>query len=451
MVNCLLMLVNIYLYIYFYVSGNKNKMGFWYISTIYFRRNLFNTSCVNNFILSNVSDDFLYWLSGFTDAEGNFLITLDRGFVKFRFKISLHLDDIEVLNTIKSKLKIGRVSIEKSRNRCSFIVENFADIKNVICPLFKAFPLHTSKKLDFEDFCRAVLIKDHIKKNLSDAEREIIRSIKNAMNSKRDKFTYQLSNSQIIIHPNWFIGFLEGEGTFGIKTGSALYLQVAQKNTSQESLNAIVTFLTSLSSSNLQNSKILPLNVVSTVNKKTNVVSLVVSSVDSLYYYVLPYLDSSNMYTRKAIDFKLWRVALLLKIHGYYFLPEGKKLFLDISDIINKRYSTRSTGCLDDIIAGIFERSKTILALDPPFDVKSNRSHTDNVRAFSIANRSEKPNTVYIYADGNLVKGSPFASYSSAHQSLGLKPSSNTCNRYIDTNRLYKNKYLFFSKPKDGT
>lgn len=33
----------------------------------------------------------------------------------------------------------------------------------------------------------------------------------------------------------------------------------------------------------------------------------------------------------------------------------------------------------------------------------------------------------------------------------GLKPSSNTCNRYIDTNRLYKNKYLFFSKPKDGT
>ena len=58
---------------------------------------------------------------------------------------------------------------------------------------------------------------------------------------------------------------------------------------------------------------------------------------------------------------------------------------------------------------------------------------------------TKKPNTVYIYADGNLVKGSPFASYSSAHQSLGLKPSSNTCNRYIDTNRLYKNKYLFFS------
>jgi hypothetical protein len=49
------------------------------------------------------------------------------------------------------------------------------------------------------------------------------------MNSKREIFTYQVRNSQIIINPNWFIGFIEGEGTFGIKTGSALYLQVAQK------------------------------------------------------------------------------------------------------------------------------------------------------------------------------------------------------------------------------
>jgi hypothetical protein len=293
----------------------------------------------------------LFWFSGFTDAEGNFLITLDRDFVKFRFKISLHIDDIEVLNTIRSKLKIppkkggspvgdGIVTAENSRDRCAFIVEKYEDIKNVICPLFKTFPLHTSKKLDFEDFYKAVLIKDHVKKDLSDSEREKILAslfkkkrdasspiredaIKNGMNSKREIFTYELSNSQIIINPNWFTGFLEGEGTFGIKTGSSLYLQVAQKNDSQECLNAIVTFLTRLSGSNLQNSKILPLNVVSTVNKRTSVVSLVVSSVDSLYYYVLPYLESTKMYSRKAIDFKLWKVALLLKIQGYYLLPSS--------------------------------------------------------------------------------------------------------------------------------
>ena len=37
------------------------------------------------------------------------------------------------------------------------------------------------------------------------------------------------------------------------------------------------------------------------------------------------------------MDFKLWRIALMLKIHGYYYLPEGKKLFLGISIVLNKR------------------------------------------------------------------------------------------------------------------
>ena len=112
--------------------------------------------------------------------------------------------------------------------------------------------------------------------------------------------------------------------------------------------------------------------------------------------------------------------------------------------------SRRSTGNLDDIIEGIFERYKLILAKDPPFDVESNIPHVDNVRAFSIANRSERPNTVYLYADGNLVEGSPFASYSATHKWLGLKTTSNTCNRYIDTNRLYKNKYIISSRPLDS-
>ena len=81
--------------------------------------------------------------------------------------------------------------------------------------------------------------------------------------------------------------------------------KLLKKNTSQESLNAITTFLTGLSDNVLQNSKILPLNVISTTNVRTDVVSLVVTSVDSFYYYLLPLLDTSKMYSRKGIDFNL--------------------------------------------------------------------------------------------------------------------------------------------------
>jgi hypothetical protein len=67
-----------------------------------------------------------------------------------------------------------------------------------------------------------------------------------------------------------------------------------------------------------------------------------------------------------------------------------------------------------------------------------------------MLNKSENPKTVYIYEEGKLISGSPFASFSDAHKALGLKPSSNTCNRYIDTGRLYKSKYLLSSEPIDN-
>ena len=75
----------------------------------------------------------------------------------------------------------------------------------------------------------------------------------------------------------------------------------------------------------------------------------------------------------------------------------------------------------------------------------------DNALKFRIANKSDKPRIVYIYTKKGLMDGSPFASFSLAHKALGLKSSSNTCNRYIDTNRLYKGEFIFSSNPIDST
>jgi hypothetical protein len=143
-------------------------------------------------------------------------------------------------------------------------------------------------------------------------------------------------------------------------------------------------------------------------------------------------------------------MALILKINGYYYTLEGKNLFLDISEILNKRYSTTiSIENVDEIIKDISKKFEDIIKKDPPFDIKLDLPHTENVRKFSIANRSENPKIVYIYTNEGMIEGSPFISFSAAHKALGLNPSSNTCNRYIDTNRLYKNKYIFTSKPID--
>lgn len=109
--------------------------------------------------LSHVSAQFLQWFSGFTDAEGNFLISLDRNYVRFRFKISLHYDDIETLRIIESKLGVGSVA-KDNRQYCSYVVQDFDSIKDIIVPIFKAFPLQTNKRLDFNDFYEVVQMKE---------------------------------------------------------------------------------------------------------------------------------------------------------------------------------------------------------------------------------------------------------------------------------------------------
>jgi len=109
-------------------------------------------------------------------------------------------------------------------------------------------------------------------------------------------------------------------------------------------------------------------------------------------------------------------MALILKINGYYYTLEGKNLFLDISEILNKRYSTTIlTENIDEIINNISNRFEDILKKDPPFDIKLDLPHTENVRKFSISNRSENPKTVYIYTDEGMIEGSPFISFSAAH------------------------------------
>jgi len=176
---------------------------------------------------------------------------------------------------------------------------------------------------------------------------------------------------------------------------------------------------------------------------------LVVNSVDSLYYYILPFLDDSKMYTRKAIDFKLWRVALLLHKLGYYYLPEGRQLITDISNTINKKRYSTTDNVLNDVVSidDIFKRSAEIFYKNPPFDINLGKSHVELAQSFNKIKRGLYPAIVYIYKNNKLVKGSPFTTYSSAHKALGLNSSSNTCNRYIDTNKLYKNEYLITSRP----
>lgn len=136
----------------------------------------------------NVSiDNFKNWLAGFTDAEGMFYIKLtesDKNAV-FSFRISLHVDDVSVLEFIQKTLGFGKVYIS---DKASFVVSNQKELKELI-DIFSKYNLNTTKYLNFLDFRKAFELYTSSKiKSLGMMEE--IKHIKNNMNKLRVEFGF---------------------------------------------------------------------------------------------------------------------------------------------------------------------------------------------------------------------------------------------------------------------
>jgi hypothetical protein len=67
----------------------------------------------------------------------------------FVFKITLHIDDLNVLYLIQQKLKIGKVT--KYKNTATFSVHSIKEILDSLIPIFDKYPLLTHKQMDFRD------------------------------------------------------------------------------------------------------------------------------------------------------------------------------------------------------------------------------------------------------------------------------------------------------------
>jgi hypothetical protein len=411
--------------------------------------------------LPDVPKQFLQWFVGFVDAEGCFSIYPNRNgtSVSFEFRINLHIDDIGVLKKIAKILDVGVVRINKDRNSAVFSVKKFNDIVRVILPIFQEFPLQTTKYLDFTCFSEAILIKLNsesfgTKKIVRISETDLIK-IKNLranMNSGRltiDKEQLDNLTKRVYINVWWLLGFVEGEGTFGYKH-LVPYFQIGQHKKNLFVLNAIESFLLKLTKESHNTLGNQTFNVHYALNKKTNVYSMTVVSIDTLYSNIVPYFQSMSFLTRKALDFHYWAISVKIHKFGYYYLPEGKKIALQISSGTNKyRYTT--TNIANKIELPSEDSISKLLAQPAPFDIASGLSHFELARKFTISKGGRNGFTVHIYdresKRGKELIGSPFSTYGAGHVALGLRAGSRVIGRYIDTGKAYKGRYIFSSIP----
>ena len=133
---------------------------------------------------------FLGWIVGFVDGEGCFSVSVFKnrtsrsGFqVMPEFVVTQGQKSRDSLERIQKFFGCGAIYINRrydnhKENIYRYCVRNFKDINEKIIPFFKANPLLTYKKNDFELFCKVVkMIK--MRQHLTADGLTIIRELKN--------------------------------------------------------------------------------------------------------------------------------------------------------------------------------------------------------------------------------------------------------------------------------
>lgn len=116
--------------------------------------------------------EFASYITGFTDGEGTFSVSFNRRTklktgieVRPSFSLSQHQRNVQILERIKEYFGCGAIRYSK-RDKCyKYEVRAINDLIEHIIPHFQQYPLHTTKRADFERFaaiCQSVASNKHL-------------------------------------------------------------------------------------------------------------------------------------------------------------------------------------------------------------------------------------------------------------------------------------------------
>ena len=324
-------------------------------SNLIIQRRLYSTKCSLNHDIDKLPQLNEPWfISGFTDAEGCFLILIRKtpknklGWqFEANFTINLHTRDIELLKLIQAYFGgVGRIG--KERNNCrDFTIGSLDQILTKVIPHFDKYPLKTQKYVDYLLFKEVVMMmqrKEHltieglqkiinirasINKGLSPLLRE---AFPNTAATSRPSLP--LDNTKL--HPQWVAGFTSGDGCFKVsiresklcKAGGRVVLVfiLTQHNRDEFLLNSMVNFFG-----------------CGQTFKYKDYVEFRCQSFKKNYENILPFFYKYPILGVKAQDFRDWtKVAEMIQIK-VHLTKEGLDQIRQIRVGMNKgRYEKNS-------------------------------------------------------------------------------------------------------------
>jgi hypothetical protein len=289
---------------------------------------------------SPLNPDFI---TGFTDAEGSFSVSiLKRHIYKTGwsinpvFTISLHNRDTDLLYRIQSFFGLGKISFRKKDGLAYYTVNSINDFVNIIIPHFDKYPLLTKKQVDYEFFKIIINImykKEHL--NLEGLQKVI--NLKSSMNKgstpvllnnfpnlkpleKVETFLPENLNS------NWILGFIEGEGCFSITTiKSNLY-----KTGYQVQLNFNIV---QHSRDILLMKKFINFFHCGNIYKTSNHVTFAVTKLSDIEKNILSFFEKYELQGYKLLSYKKFHKVLELMKKKVHLTNEGlEKIILLITE-----------------------------------------------------------------------------------------------------------------------
>lgn len=330
-----------------------------------------------------ISKEFLEWLVGFTDGEGNFYIKItglsENTFksVQFTYQIGLHKDDEEVLNLIKNTLNCGHIT--RSNNKVNYFINDINSLLYVILPIFSYINLNSSKYHQFELFKKAVsLTKD--KKHLSPNGKLNIIEYKKDMQKMSGNYVPTSLHNKIKITKFWLAGFIDGEGTFSTnKYVPRFKLENHVKEI--ELFHRIKEFLK-------VDNTLLVSKRVDRENSHPTII-LEINKIKEIKDKVIPIVYNNSTLLLKSLkskDFLLWLKLIDIYYKGYHTISEGKYVFDAIKLHINKYRLTTNFSLLENkqqlSISEIDNLLLKLYLLNSPYVIKQGVRYYRNTNNF---------------------------------------------------------------------
>jgi len=287
-----------------------------------------------------------YWLAGFIDAEGSFIISISKNLefktgwrVKAIFSITLHEKDRLVLELIQKYFEVGYI-IKQGKDSVMFLVTSLADLINVIIPYFDKFSLITQKRGDFELFKMVIEIMSRKEHLTAEGLQAIINIRANLNRGLPTELKIAFPNTipvmiplvqdQTIRDSCWLAGFASGEACFFVniyrsktKLGEAVQLrfQITPLRGDEQLMKSLIDYLGCGYYS---------------IRKNKLAGDFLVIKFSGIVEKIIPFFDKNQIIGKKVKDFEDFKQVAFLMKDQTHKTPEGLEKIREIKKGMNR-------------------------------------------------------------------------------------------------------------------